>query len=103
VSEAEAEQEFSEAAEAGARALERTAAAVGVHVDVRLVPLDEEPGHAIVDVARRSRPDLLVIGAGGKHFFRRLFTGSVSDYVVHHAPCPVLVVRHDHPGDDSPS
>jgi len=100
LTEEEADQEFGEAAEAGTRALERTAAALGGHVDVRLVPLDEEPGHAIVDVARRSQPDLLVIGAGGKHFFRRLFTGSVSDYVVHHAPCPVLVVRHDHPAGE---
>jgi nucleotide-binding universal stress UspA family protein len=96
VSEEEAEEEFTEAAQAGSQALQRTAAAVQADVEVRLVPLDQEPGHAIVTVAGTLGADLVVIGSGGKNFFKRLFTGSVSDYVVHHAPCPVLVVRHDH-------
>jgi len=26
----------------------------------------------------------------------RHFGVSVSDYVAHHAPCPVMLVRHDH-------
>jgi nucleotide-binding universal stress UspA family protein len=96
ITEGEAEEEFEEATAAGTRALERTAAAVGGAVEVRLVPLDEEPGHAIVELAKELAPDLLVIGSGGKGFIKRLFTGSVSDHVVHHAPCPVLVIRHDH-------
>jgi nucleotide-binding universal stress UspA family protein len=96
VSEEEAEVEFTEATQAGGKALQRTAAAVDGDVEVRLVPLDQEPGHAIVTVATQTGADLVVIGSGGKRFFKRLFTGSVSDYVVHHAPCPVLVVRHDH-------
>ena len=58
--------------------------------------MDRDAGHAIVELAEAERPDLVVIGAGGKGFLRRFFTGSVSDTVVHHAPCPVLVVRHDH-------
>ena len=63
---------------------------------MQLVPVDVEPGRATVELASDLHPDLIVIGSGGKGFFKRLFTGSVSDYVVHHAPCPVLVVRHDH-------
>jgi nucleotide-binding universal stress UspA family protein len=97
VSEEEAEHDFAEAAEAGSDALARTSAALGGGVEVRVVPGDEEPGHAIVAVAEQVHPDLVVIGSGGRSFFKRLFTGSVSDFVVHHAPCPVLVVRHDHP------
>jgi nucleotide-binding universal stress UspA family protein len=30
--------------------------------------------------------------------FRRIWSPSVSEYVVHHAHCPVLLVRHEHPG-----
>jgi len=37
--------------------------------------------------------DILVIGSRGLGSMERLMLGSVSDYIVHHAPCPVLVVR----------
>ncbi|AFY73927.1 universal stress protein UspA-like protein [Synechococcus sp. PCC 7502] len=37
--------------------------------------------------------DVLVVGSRGLGSMERLMLGSVSDYVVHHAPCPVLVVR----------
>ncbi len=83
-----------EALERTQAALERTAAALGDHVEVLLIPSDEEAGLALIHHAEQHHPDLLVIGAGGKGVLRRLFTGSVSDHVVHKAPCPVLVVRH---------
>jgi nucleotide-binding universal stress UspA family protein len=97
ISEHDAEVQFAADQEGGRAALERTSAALQDDaVEVQLVPVDVEPGRAIVELALDRRPDLIVIGAGGKGFVKRLFTGSVSDYVVHHAPCPVLVVRHDH-------
>jgi nucleotide-binding universal stress UspA family protein len=37
--------------------------------------------------------DLFIIGSRGLSAAKRLLLGSVSDAVVHHAPCPVLVVR----------
>jgi nucleotide-binding universal stress UspA family protein len=37
--------------------------------------------------------DLVVIGARGLGAFGRLLLGSVSEYVLHHAACPVLIVR----------
>jgi nucleotide-binding universal stress UspA family protein len=37
--------------------------------------------------------DILIIGSRGLGSMERLMLGSISDYVVHHAPCPVLVVR----------
>jgi nucleotide-binding universal stress UspA family protein len=47
----------------------------------------------IVDVAQRRGADLIVMGARGLGPGRRLFLGSVSDRVVHHAHCPVTVWR----------
>jgi universal stress protein A len=37
--------------------------------------------------------DVIVVGSHGKTGFGRLLLGSVSEHVVRHAPCPVLVVR----------
>jgi nucleotide-binding universal stress UspA family protein len=80
----------------GQTALDRTASAVGTEVEVRLVPDDETTGGVIVRVAKEVDADVLVIGSSSKGWLSRLLRGSVSDYVAHHAPCPVLVIRHDH-------
>jgi nucleotide-binding universal stress UspA family protein len=52
-----------------------------------------DPGEAIVDAARSEAVDLVVVGSHGRGSMGRLLIGSVSDHVVRHAPCPVLVVR----------
>lgn len=63
----------------------------GVPVDTR-VELGA-PADVICEVADRLNVDLIVIGARGLSAGTRWLMGSVSDRVVHHAPCPVLVVR----------
>ena len=97
VTEEEAAKDYADNITEGRAVLDRTSAALHADADVRLVPAEDDPGHALVKLAEDERPDLIVIGSGGKSFFKRLFSGSTSDYVVHHAPCPVLVIRHDHP------
>jgi nucleotide-binding universal stress UspA family protein len=47
----------------------------------------------IVDEAKKFSADMIVVGSHGKGFFNRKMIGSISDFVVHHAPCSVLVVR----------
>ncbi len=85
----------------GACILDRTKAALGRDVDVRLVPTDDDPGHAIVAIANELQPDVIVMGSKEKGFFHRLVAGSVSDFVIRHAPCPVLVVPHGRGGGRS--
>jgi nucleotide-binding universal stress UspA family protein len=53
-------------------------------------------GHAvqeIVRVAKEGKFDMIVIGAKGISKIRELLLGSVTDGVIHHAACPVLVVK----------
>jgi len=54
---------------------------------------DGDPGPAIVEEAKEWAADLVVIGSRGHTGLRRLLEGSISHYVVDHAPCPVEVVH----------
>ena len=48
----------------------------------------------IVGLAEELGADLIVIGSRGLGGMKRLLMGSVSESVMRHAHCPVLVVRH---------
>jgi nucleotide-binding universal stress UspA family protein len=50
------------------------------------------PGQQICEHARDSDVDLIVISTHGTTGFKHLLLGSVAEYVVRHAHCPVLVV-----------
>ena len=52
-----------------------------------------KPASAIVDEATQWNADLIVVGSHGHGFWGRTLLGSVSDEVLHHAPCSVMVVR----------
>lgn len=51
------------------------------------------PAQVIVDEAEKWGADLIVLGSHGYGFWQRALLGSVSNAVLHHAPCSVLVVR----------
>ncbi len=51
------------------------------------------PEIKIVEKAEEMDADVIVVGSHGYNRWERLLLGSVSDSVVHHAPCSVLVVR----------
>ena len=52
-----------------------------------------EPGAEICGLARDWDADLIVMGRRGHQGILEAALGSVSSYVVHHAPCSVLVVQ----------
>lgn len=62
-----------------------------------------DPARQIVEVAEETGADLIVIGTGDRSWLSRLFNPSVSNAVLHRAPCSVLVVRphSDEPEDRS--
>ena|SRR5438876_4987103 len=47
----------------------------------------------IVDVARQTETDLIILSTHGHTGFKHVLLGSVAENVVRHAPCPVLIVR----------
>lgn len=96
ITEKEAAEDWKEAKAEGQSALDRTAAVLGRDVELRLIPDGEPTGAALVRIVHEMNADVLVIGSSGKNWLRRHLGGSVSDYVAHHAPCPVMLIRHDH-------
>lgn len=62
----------------------------GVDVVERSVP--GEPATALIDESAGA--ELLVVGSHGRGGFGGLLLGSVSHAVLHHAHCPVAVLRH---------
>ena len=71
-------------------------------VSANKVPVETllKDGHAVKEIlntCKEGQFDLIVMGARGHtlltHIVEGLRLGSVSDNVVHHAPCPVLIIR----------
>lgn len=72
--------------------LEKAAAEKGVELKTKVL-ISRNVGEAITEEARLGRYELIVVGSLGKTGLKKLLLGSVSEMVVRHAPCPVLVVR----------
>ena len=68
------------------------AAGVDARGEIRRVSF----GHTaqqIVEVAAGSHADLIIMGSRGMTEWKSLLLGGVANKVVHHATCPVLLVR----------
>lgn len=53
-----------------------------------------KPGETIIQEAKDNEASLIVMGTRGLGNIRRTILGSVSDFVLHHAHCPVTICRH---------
>ena len=62
-------------------------------LDITTVVEMGAPARVVIDLANEWRPDVIVVGSHGRGFWGRLTLGSVSDAIIHHAPCSVLTVR----------
>jgi nucleotide-binding universal stress UspA family protein len=52
-----------------------------------------DPGNKICEAADTQGVDLIVLGRRGHTGLNELLMGSVSNYVLHHAPCSVLTIQ----------
>ncbi|HLM61015.1 MAG TPA: universal stress protein, partial [Pyrinomonadaceae bacterium] len=65
----------------------------GLSAELTTKVVKGSPDQAVVEEAENWAADLLVVGSHGRGFWGRMFLGSVSQSVINHAPCSVLVVR----------
>ena len=75
------------------RSLAKKAIAAGVNTEY--AQLSGIPGWEICELASTWSADLILVGSRGLRGLKEMFVGSVSNYVTHHAPCSVLIVRTD--------
>lgn len=86
------------AKENAAKVVADTSARLGAHyggdgVAITGDVLFGSPDSRIVETAEQMGTDLIVMGSHGYKRWERLLLGSVSNSVIHHAHCSVLVVR----------
>lgn len=63
-------------------------------ISVRSVMDVTDPRALLSGVAEREDADLIVIGSRGNNLLVQLALGSVGEYLTHHAPRPVTIVRY---------
>jgi nucleotide-binding universal stress UspA family protein len=62
-------------------------------IEVQTHPVEGDPAEGILNVAEKTKADLIVVGNKGMTGARRFLLGSVPNNVSHHAPCSVIIVR----------
>jgi len=83
-------------AEAEAETILQTAARqVPDRVSLSTVLSREPVRHALIHQINEGAHDLVVMGSRGRGAVRSVLLGSVSHYVLHHSPIPVLIVHAD--------
>ena len=60
-------------------------------VDVRTAVEEGNPAQVLIELSKEA--DLVVVGSRGHGGFKGMLLGSVSQHLVAHAECPVVVVR----------
>lgn len=84
-------EDFAVEAKAALAAVVDAAAAERPEVRIERAVVEGNPAKVLLDQAKNA--DLLVVGSRGHGGFVGALLGSVSHHVIHHAPCPVVVIR----------
>ena len=61
--------------------------------NVRIERMEGDAAERILNLSKREKPDMIVLGSRGRGAFKELLLGSVSHKVTNHAGYPVLIVR----------
>ena len=88
--------EFEKAADKTVAEAIHGVASSGGKVQVSAQVREGNAAQVLIDAAAGA--DLLVVGSRGHGGFTEALLGSVSQHCVHHAPCPVVILRNSHRG-----
>jgi nucleotide-binding universal stress UspA family protein len=64
------------------------------NISVQTVINQGKPGPAVTKIAKDFNADLIIIGSHNRGSVGQFFLGSVSNYVLHNAGCPVLIIKN---------
>jgi nucleotide-binding universal stress UspA family protein len=73
------------------RSLAQQAIDLGIPTEYAQTPGD--PGQVICDIAKSWQADVIMMGRRGRSGLSELMLGSASNYVLHHAPCSVMIMK----------
>jgi nucleotide-binding universal stress UspA family protein len=89
--------QWQEYEKSGLKTLQRYAQwASDAGVSTEFTQSGSHPGRTICELAKTWEADTIIVGSHGRKGLSELLVGSVSNYVMHHAPCSVLVVNINH-------
>ena len=75
------------------KAMSSTSSAIAAGLQTEFSQITGQPSSTICEFARSCQADAIVIGRRGRSGLQEMFLGSVSNYVVHHAPCSIMLVQ----------
>lgn len=64
-------------------------------LEINLLLETGSPHQTIVKIAEQTQPDWIIMGSRGASNIKEIVMGSVSQYVLHHVSCPVMIVKND--------
>lgn len=65
---------------------------------VKLLLEAGSPHQTIVNITEQAHPDWIIMGSRGASNLKEIVMGSVSQYVLHHVSCPVMIVKDNDKG-----
>jgi len=63
------------------------------NVSIEVIIKQGDPARIIIEFSKKNKYDLIIMGTRGRNTFQEFLLGSVALKVVHHASCPVMIVR----------
>ena len=55
------------------------------------ISIEGEPRRQLQDMIKQIKPDFVIMGKKGVGAFNSVWLGSVSDHMIHHLDCPVMI------------